>query len=35
MLENLLAPNKSAKQIEKEKDKISNYNSQFKNKELK
>ena len=35
MPENLPTPNKSAKQIEKEKDKILDYNSQFKKKKLK
>ncbi len=35
MLENLPTPNKSAKQIEKEKNKILDYNSQFRNKKLK
>ena len=35
MPENLPTPNKSAKQIEKEKNKILDYNSQFRNKKLK
>ena len=35
MPENLPTSNKSAKQIEKEKDKILDYNSQFKKKKLK
>lgn len=35
MPENLPTPNKSAKQVEKERYKISDYNSQFKKKKLK